>query len=157
MTARPSSVVTRLRRRPRDEGRAIIEFIFLGLLLLLPLVYLVLAAARVQAGAFSVSLAGREAARAFVTAASEAEAQERAHTAAALAFEDFAFEAGDVRVSCDATPCLRPGGSVTAVATITVPLPLVPDFIADRVPTSVTVSSTHVSTVDTFVTRGAAR
>jgi hypothetical protein len=40
---------------------------------------------------------------------------------------------------------------VTAIATITVPLPLVPDFIADHVPSSVTVSSTHVSTVDRFV------
>jgi uncharacterized MAPEG superfamily protein len=139
------------RRGPRDEGRAIIEFIFLGILLLLPLVYLVLAAARVQAGAFSVSLAGREAGRAFVTARTETEAEARARAAAALAFEDFAFEDGEVTVSCDGTPCLRPGGGVTAVATLTVPLPLVPDFIADHVPSSVTVSSTHVSTVDSFV------
>jgi hypothetical protein len=144
-------ILARLRRRPRDEGRAIIEFIFLGILLLLPLVYLVLAAARVQAGAFSVSLAGREAARAFVTARTDTDAEARARAAAGLAFEDFAFDGGQVTLSCDGMPCLRPGGTVTAVATVTVPLPLVPDFIADHVPSSVTVSSTHVSTMDTFV------
>jgi uncharacterized MAPEG superfamily protein len=147
----PRPVLARLHRHRRDEGRAIIEFIFLGILLLLPLVYLVLAAARVQAGAFSVSLAGREAGRAFVTARTETDAEARARAAAALAFEDFAFEGGEVTVSCDGAPCLRPGGVVTAIATITVPLPLVPDFIADHVPSSVTVSSTHVSTVDRFV------
>lgn len=147
----PSSVLARLHRRRRDEGRAIIEFIFLGILLLLPLVYLVLAAARVQAGAFSASLAGREAGRAFVTARTDSDAEARARAAAALAFEDFAFEEGEVTLTCDGTPCLRPGGAITATATITVPLPLVPDFIADHVPSSVTVSSTHVSTVDRFV------
>jgi hypothetical protein len=36
---------------------------------------------------------------------------------------------------------------------IEVPLPLVPDFIADHVPSSVSVSSTHVSSVDRFVAR----
>jgi hypothetical protein len=138
----------------RDEGRAIVEFIVLGIGLLLPLVYLVLTAARIQAGAFSASLAGREAGRAFVTAATDEEAESRARSAAALAFRDFAFDRGTgLELRCDGSPCLRPGGEVTATASITVELPLVPDFIADRVPSSVTVSSTHVSAVDTFVTR----
>ncbi len=61
------------------------------MLLLLPLVYLVLTAARLQSAAFSASLAGREAGRAFVTGANDADAGARARSAAALAFEDFAF------------------------------------------------------------------
>jgi hypothetical protein len=49
-----SSWLARRLRRARgttttDEGRAIVEFVFLGVLLLLPLVYLVLTAARLQA------------------------------------------------------------------------------------------------------------
>jgi hypothetical protein len=147
------------RRRARhpagaDAGRAIIEFIFLGILLLLPLTYLVLTAARIQAASFSASLAGREAGRAFVTARSDDEGLTRARAAAALAFGDFSFDEGaDVTVTCDGTPCLRPEGSVTSVATIEVQLPLVPDFIADHVPASVTITSTHVASVDRFVAR----
>ncbi|MDN5795227.1 MAG: pilus assembly protein [Intrasporangium sp.] len=138
----------------RDDGRAIVEFIVLGLGLLLPLIYLVLTAARIQAGAFSASLAGREAGRAFVTATNDSDAQVRAQAAAALAFTDFAFDEGTkVDLRCDGTPCLHPGGEVTSTASIEVQLPLVPDFLAAHVPTSVTVSSTHVSAVDTYVAR----
>lgn len=146
----------RFRRRleNRDEGRAIIEFIFLGLLLLLPLVYLVLTAARLQAAAFSASLAGREAGRAFVTAASDGDARGRAQAAAALAFEDFAFSTGaSLALTCDGSPCLRPEGAVTSTATIVVELPLIPDFISARLPSTVTISSSHVATVDRFVAR----
>ncbi|WP_345508738.1 pilus assembly protein [Terrabacter aeriphilus] len=141
-----------LRRRPRaDEGRAIIEFIVLGLLLLLPLTYLVLAVARVQAASFAASLAGREAGRAFVTAGSEGEAHARAGAAAALAFADFAFDRGaSVAVGCDGSPCLRPRAAVTATATIEVQLPLVPDFLAAHLPATVTIRSTSVVTVDRF-------
>src|SRR3954470_24022100 len=104
-----------------DDGRAILEFIFLGMLLLLPLTYLVLTAARLQAASFSASLAGREAGRAFVTAASDDEGHARARAAAALAFSDFSFEDGAaVSVVCDGWPCLRPEGSVTSTATIEV-------------------------------------
>lgn len=142
------------RGQVREEGRAILEFIFLGILLLLPLTYLVLTAARLQAASFSASLAGREAGRAFVTARSDDEGFARARAAASLAFTDFAFDrAAEVAVSCDGSPCLRPEGSVTATATIAVALPLVPDFIAAHVPASVTISSTHVASVDRFVTR----
>ncbi|MEW1955091.1 pilus assembly protein [Terrabacter sp. NPDC080008] len=137
-----------------EQGRAILEFIFLGILLLLPLTYLVLIAARLQAASFSASLAGREAGRAFVTAQSDGDGFARARAAASLAFADFAFERGaDVRVTCDGSPCLRPDGSVTATATIAVALPLVPDFIAAHVAASVTISSTHVASVDRFVAR----
>ncbi len=137
-----------------DDGRAIVEFIFLGVLLLLPLVYLVLTAARLQAAAFSASFAGREAGRAYVTAASDGEGLARAQGAASLAFEDFAFTDGaSLDVGCDGSPCLRPEGVVTSTATIVVQLPLIPDFIADHVPAAVTVTSTHVASVDRFVSR----
>jgi hypothetical protein len=141
-----------LDRRPRpDDGRAIIEFVVLGLLLLLPLTYLVLMVARVQAASFSASLAGREAGRAFVTAASDDDGFTRANAAASLAFADFDFDEGStMTVTCDGSPCLRPGGVITSTATIEVALPLVPDFIAAHVPASVTISSTHVATVDRF-------
>lgn len=131
-----------------------VEFVFLGILLLLPLTYLVLTLARIQAATFSASLAAREAGRAFVTATDDGAAQARARAAADLAFEDFAF--GDdarLTVVCDGSPCLRPDGAVTATALIEVALPLIPDFIASSVPSSVSIASTHVAVVDTYVSR----
>jgi hypothetical protein len=123
-------------------------------LVLLPLTYLVLTVARIQAASFSASLAAREAGRAFVTAASEEDGLARARSAAALAFADFDFGAdAQVAVTCDRTPCLRPQGVVSSTATIAVRLPLVPDLVADRVPSTVTVSSTTITTVDRFVAR----
>jgi hypothetical protein len=131
-----------------------VEFGFLGVLMLLPLLYLVLTAARIQAASFSASLASREAGRAFVTGRDDTDAAERAQAAAGLAFADFAFERGaGVEVECDGSPCLRPDGLVTARSSIAVQLPLIPDFIASRVPSAVTISSTHVQAVDRFVAR----
>ena len=56
----------------------------------------------------------------------------------------------EVIVACDGSPCLRPEGRVELVATARVPLPLVPDFLRDALPTVVPVSATHVATVDRF-------
>ncbi|WP_323099439.1 pilus assembly protein [Intrasporangium sp. YIM S08009] len=138
----------------RDDGRAVIEFIFLGILMLLPLLYLVLTMARLQAASFSASLAGREAGRAFVTAGTDADGHARAQAAARLAFGDFGFDQdATVTMTCDGSPCLRPEGVVRSDVRIEVQLPLVPDFIAEHVPSSVSVSSTHVASVDRFVAR----
>ncbi len=130
------------------------EFVFLGVLMLVPLVYLVLTAARIQAASFAVTLASREAARAFVTASDDQDAARRAQAAATLAFGDFAFRHGTrLDLRCDGSPCLRPDGTVTARSSIAVDLPLVPDFIAERVPAAVTISSTQVQAMDRFVAR----
>ncbi|MFI5955247.1 hypothetical protein [Cryptosporangium sp. NPDC051539] len=52
-------------RRPRgDDGSAIIEFVWGGVLLLVPLLYVVLAVFEVQRNAFAVTEAAREAGRA---------------------------------------------------------------------------------------------
>ena len=75
-------------------------------------------------------------------------------SAASLAFEDFAFtEGATLAVACDGSPCLRPEGVVTSTATIVVQLPLIPDFVTDAGTWSVTISSTHVASVDRFVAR----
>ena len=141
----------RLARGGEERGSALVEFVTIGVLVLVPLVYLVLTLARVQAGAYAASQAAREAGRAFVTAESEGDAAARAHAAAGVAFADFAFEnSGRVSVACDASPCLRPEGRVTTTATVVVPLPLVPGFARSVVPLQVPVSATHLSTVDRF-------
>lgn len=138
-------------RRRDEQGSAVVEFVTLAVILLIPLVYLVLLLGRVQAGAYAVSQAAREAGRAYVTADTGEDAAARARAAAHIAFADQRFEdAGRLELACDGSPCLRPDGRVQTTATVRVPLPLVPAFVRDVVPLSVPVSASHVSTVDRF-------
>jgi Flp pilus assembly protein TadG len=56
-------------RRPRgDEGNALVEFTYLAVLLMVPLIYLLLAVFRVQSAAFGVTEAARQAGRAYARA-----------------------------------------------------------------------------------------
>jgi Flp pilus assembly protein TadG len=140
-----------LRLVRRDSGRAIVEFLVVGLLLLVPVVYFIVTLSRVQAAAFAVSTASREAGRAFTTATDEDVAYARAEAAARISFEDYNFGAdGTMTLRCDGAPCLRPAGRVEAVATVTVRLPLVPDVVSGALPAVLPVSATHVATVDRF-------
>ena len=137
----------------RDErGSAVVEFVVLGVLMLIPLVYLVMMLARVQAGSYAVSQAAREAGRAYVTADAEGAATARAQAAARIAFLDHVVRGrpAALTIACDGSPCLRPDGQVETTATVRVPLPLVPSFVRDVIPLSVPVSASHLSTVDRF-------
>ncbi len=139
-----------LRRHP-EEGRAIVEFVFLGVLLLVPLIYLVFTVARVQGASFAVTNAAREAGRAFVTAPSEAEAEARARAAAALAMADFGVdEPLSLTITCAANPCLSPDAAVEIRASVDVTVPLIPDAVAGSLPASIHLDTTQVVTVDRF-------
>lgn len=134
-----------------EAGRAIIEFVFLTVLLLVPLLYLVVTLAAIQAASFAVATASREAGRAFMTSPTPEAAMARATAAASLSFEDFGFaESSELRVGCDGDPCLRPDGRVTVVARIEVGLPFVPDFVAGSLPAVMPVEATHLVTIDRF-------
>jgi Flp pilus assembly protein TadG len=145
-----------LARRPRGEdGTAIVEFVFLAVLLMVPLFYLVMTLARVQAGTYAASSAAREAGRAYVTATEQDSAGTRAQAAARIAFEDQGFGPADSRLemACDGTPCLRPQGRIEMSTTVTVPLPLIPSFARRVVPLEVPVTASHVAVVDRFRAR----
>ncbi|GAB3434811.1 hypothetical protein GCM10027517_03290 [Phycicoccus ginsengisoli] len=160
MTLRANGIQASLRRRlggptaAGEGGSALVEFVFLAVLMMIPLIYLVMVLARLQAGSYAASAAVREAGRAYVTAQRQEQAGPRAQAAARIAFEDQGF-GGDavLRLACDGDPCLRPEGRITMEATVTVPLPLVPAFARDVVPLEVPVTASHVAVVDRF--RGA--
>lgn len=137
-----------------DRGNAVVEFLGVALVLLLPLLYLVLTVGRIQAATFAVEGASREAARAFVTAPSVAEARSRAGAAVMIALEDQGFRdhgaADALSLACSTSPCLSPGGDVAAHVRLDVPLPLVPAFVRDVVPLSVPVESRFVASVDEY-------
>jgi hypothetical protein len=135
-----------------ERGSAVVELVILEALFVIPLIYLVLTLARVQAGAFAVATASRDAGRAYVTAPSVAAASERAQAAARIAFEDqgFAAGAGAIDLRCDDSPCLQPGAHLEVVAHLKVSLPLVPGFARAVVPLDVTLQASHVAAVDRF-------
>jgi Flp pilus assembly protein TadG len=135
------------------EGSAIVEFVFLGVLLLVPIVYLIIALGRIQAGALAVEQGAREAGRAFVTAPDESSAGVRARAADALAYQDQGFAPpgrDQLTIVCTASPCLSPNGRVSVKGTLTVMLPGVPRFLSRLIPLQVTLSATHVATVNEF-------
>lgn len=139
------------RRRGRDVGNAVVEFVVLGVLVTIPVFYLVVLLARLHAGAYAVSLATREAGRTFVTADSSAAAPARAQSAARIAFEDQGFAGrGAVSVSCAAEPCLARDAEIRSAGSLPVDLPFVPDFVAEVLPTTITLTASHVEVVDRY-------
>ena len=135
--------MTRRLRRDGDDcerGSAIVEFVFIALVVFLPLVYVVAGFSAVQRGVFAATAAAREAGRAMGTAPDPVSGQARAEAAVALAVEDQSVEATDVRLAyapvgagCDAagnySPALAPGEEFSVCVTVTVRVPLLPAFI----------------------------
>ena len=138
-------------RSSPERGSAVVEFLMLSMVLLIPLIYLVLMVARLQAGTFATSLAAREGARAFVTSPTQAAAQGRATAAADLVFADFGFdEDTELSITCDGDPCIRPDALVTVRARVVVPLPLIPTFAREVIPLEVPITTEHALRVDRF-------
>ncbi len=133
-------------RRRNQTGSALVEFTWLAIILMVPLLYIVLAVFEVQRAAFGVSTAARSAGRAFTNAPSEAAAAGRAQAAAALALRDQHLEAGDrsLYVACTPEPanCLAPGSVVSVTVQQDVPLPLLPAILGGNRP-SVRVEAQH--------------
>ena len=130
-------------RRPRGEGgNAIVEFVFIGVLTLVPLIYLLLTIFDVQRNVFAVTQAAREAGRAAVSASTVSSGQARAQYAAELALADQGLAAAGVRVryAPAGTPCSAAGPAATLSAgedfavcvTRTYTLPGVPGVLTGR-------------------------
>ena len=134
-----------------DSGAAVVEFVVLVVLVLVPVVYVVLAAMRVQAGAYAVTQAAREAGRAFVQADSPGQATSDARLATAIALRDQGFDLrpGVLSVDCGG-PCLAPGSTVDVAVTLRVSLPFLPDSLADTTAGSIRVSAHHAVPVDEY-------
>lgn len=142
-----------------DDGSASLEFITVGMILLVPLVYLVLALSAVQSGALAAEGAARQAARVFVLAPDEAAARDRAERAVEVGLDDYGIKAdtAQVEIACSAAPltCLTRQESVTVTVRIRVALPLVPDVLALRNVASIPLEARATQTVSRFWGAGA--
>ncbi|PRY14743.1 pilus assembly protein TadE [Kineococcus rhizosphaerae] len=132
----------------RDEGSAAVEFLAVGLLLLVPVAYLVLALGRVQAATFAVESGAGEASRLVATGTPAREAE----AAVALAVTDQHLDprTATLDVACSTDPCRTPQAEVAATVRLDVQLPLVPAFLAGAVPLHVPVQVRRVAVVDRF-------
>jgi len=111
-----------------EQGSAVVEFTFLALLLMVPLVYFVITVGQIQGGSFAVVGAADQAAKVYVAQPDGATAQAAAEQAVAIALADFGHQPGEASVatSCNPADCHAAGTAVTVTVTLSVPLPFVP-------------------------------
>lgn len=145
----------RLAAAVRDEsGSASLEFITVGVLLLMPTVYLVLALSALESASFGVEGAARQATRVFVQSESEGAAESAARTAIQVTLADYGLDAHNahVAISCRPNPadCLTRRGYVTVTITTTVPLPLMPPVLQLQLPAGIPVTSVATEQVSRF-------
>lgn len=133
--------------RRRDEaGTALVEAVWLSVLLLVPLVYVMTSAFAVQQASYGLSGAARAAARAYSLAPDEASGPGRARAAAVVALADQGVAPDEVLLVFECRPdpgnCLAPGGSISADLRYQVRLPLVPSALGGGAP-SIRVEASH--------------
>jgi Flp pilus assembly protein TadG len=133
-------------RRREERGSAVVEFSWLAILLMVPLVYVMLAVFDVQRASYGATAATRAAGRAFIivpAGLSEDDARARAFDAARLAMKDQGMELSpdQLRITCDPA-CLEPGSTVTVTLDTEVRLPLVPDALGGE-PPAIHLSASH--------------
>ena len=133
-----------------DEGSAMVEFLALAVLLLVPLLYLVITLGRVQAATMAVDGSARTAARVYVLGRDEERARRQAEATVALALRDHGFRPAPaaLTVDCSTRPCPAPGAVVRVSVELDVLLPGVPAALDRVVPLHVTVRARQVAVVD---------
>ncbi len=156
-SSRSADAARRARPRRRladDAGSASVEFLSVGVLLLVPLVYLVLALGQIQHAVLGIEGAARHAARAIAQSDGHDAGLALADRALLVAMADAELPPDAVRVTIlcapDRAACDTARGTVTVQVDATVPLPLAPRFLGLDVGLGVPVSARAVQPVSAF-------
>lgn len=130
--------------RRTERGSALVELSWLGILLLVPLLWIVVSVFEVQRGAFAVSGAARAAGRAYALAPDDATGRARAEAVARQALADQGVEDQPLllHIACDEPDCHAPGAVVTVRIDSRVDLPLLPSALGGGAP-SFALDATH--------------
>ncbi len=136
-----------MRRPTGDDGNAIVEFSYLAVLLMVPLVYVLLSVFEVQRASFGVTEAARQAGRAYATADDPAQGRARAAAAATLAMRDQGLDCNGCLTGL--TGSLEADARVTVTVEHFVRLPLLGRLLGGG-RGGVPVDATHVEVVDRF-------
>ncbi len=138
--------------RDDDHGSALVEFTWLAVLLLVPLLYLLVTVFTAQRAAFAVSAAAREAGRAYI-AAEPAQARAAASEAARLVLVDHGLVPVGDPVSYPDGTSAQPGATFVLLVRYEVRLPLVGVFFRGEQSPAIPVTGRHVVTVERFRAR----
>jgi hypothetical protein len=134
-----------------EDGNALVEFTYLAVLLMVPLVYVLLTVFYVQRAAFGTTEAAREGARAYAKADSVDEAERRARAAIGLALKDQGVLSGQtVGFTCEGGPCLSPSSRIKITVTYFVKLPVLGSAFGDARRGAIKVQASHVEFVDRY-------
>ncbi|MDQ0868793.1 Flp pilus assembly protein TadG [Arthrobacter sp. V1I9] len=127
-TAAPERTKNPRTANQHERGSAVVEFTFLALLLMVPLVYFIITMSQIQGGSFAVVGAADQAAKVYIAQPDAATAQAAAEQAVAIALADFGHQPGQARVatSCSPADCQAAGSTITVTVSLTVPLPFLP-------------------------------
>ncbi|WP_406245784.1 TadE family protein [Microbacterium sp. M] len=116
-----------------DDGSAALEFIVVGVILLVPLVYLVLTLGAVQEQTLGAEAAARHTARAMGQASDADAAATRGDAILADVIDEYGMDPAAVQVSVVCTPasasCPAPGATVVVTVSTRVSLPFVPPVL----------------------------
>lgn len=137
-----------------DRGSAALEFIVVGLLLLVPVVYLVVALGLIQSQTLGAEAGARHIARAVATAPDADSARERADAVLAAIVAEYGIDPSTVEVSLTCRPagatCPEAGATVIVTVATRIELPLVPPVLGlDRL-TSIPVEASAAQKVSRF-------
>ncbi|GAA3762126.1 hypothetical protein GCM10022240_13400 [Microbacterium kribbense] len=120
-------------RAPDDAGNAPLEFILLGVVLLVPIVYLIISLGLIQGQSLGVAAGARHIARAVATAPDADAARARADAALASIVDEYEMDAGSLTLDLSCRPagreCPRVGATLVVTLRARVGLPLVPPVL----------------------------
>ena len=144
-----------------ESGSALIEFTWLAVILIVPLVWLVVAVFQVQQGAFALSAAANAAGRAYALAPDEATGRVRARQVVqqVLADQGVAGQRAQINVTCQ-TPvrghCLVGQSVITVELSSSVRFPATPRIFGQDM-ASVDLDATHTVPYGHYVASGGGR
>ena len=119
--------------RDDEAGSAALEFIVVGMLLLVPLVYLIVALGQIQGQSLGAEAGARHIARAVSTASGTDSARVSADRILRSVVDEYGLDARSVSVSMHCLPagaaCPQAGATVVVTVQTRVVLPLVPPVL----------------------------
>ncbi|MCW2539837.1 MAG: hypothetical protein JWN95_1562 [Frankiales bacterium] len=129
-------------RSSREDGNAIVEFVFVAILVLVPLVYLVVAVAQIQRGRIITVAAARDVGRALTDAPDPGQARIRADAALRVSLSAAELTPADVQIrlveasaNCSAPaidPTFEPGSEFAICISLHQHTPGIPGVVGGR-------------------------
>ena len=157
-TARHPGPVEAAKADP-EAGNAIVEFVFVALLALVPLVYLILAVATVQRARLAVTNAARDVGRAIAASQPGEQIDVRAEAALEIALRNQGLPPTDVQLkfvaatencgSAALAPDLGPGAEFTVCVIRQQSVPAVPSMLGGK---GITLTGRYVVHIDDYRT-----